>query len=441
MKRLLALLGLSLIGCWLSVAFASPSVVVVPLKGPIGPASAEFVSDSIDKAEDMAADLVVIEIDTPGGLLTSTRELIQAIVTSITPVVTYVAPSGARATSAGTFIMYASHIAAMAPGTHVGAASPVALGGGSQPKQADAPPSTMEKKVMSDSTAYIRSLAQMRGRNAEWAELAVTEAKSLSAEEALKLGVINLIAPSLDDLIQQLNGQSVKVQGKAQTLALDASKITVLKPTLRQQILATITHPSIALVLVVIGFIGLYVEYSQPGMIIPGVIGVVALLVAGYALHILPINYIGLGLLILGIILWATELVTGGFGLLAVGGTISFIVGALILFDKTSLGYAVPLGTILGIAVSGALITLMIIRLAWSSHRRPVVMADYAVIGHIGIIKIRQNDYWVKVSGEWWRAKSDQALSEGDRVKITAMSDLVVTVERINQSNTELQGD
>ncbi len=441
MKRLLALLGLSLIGCWLSVAFASPSVVVVPLKGPIGPASAEFVSDSIDKAEDMAADLVVIEIDTPGGLLTSTRELIQAIVTSITPVVTYVAPSGARATSAGTFIMYASHIAAMAPGTHVGAASPVALGGGSQPKQADAPPSTMEKKVMSDSTAYIRSLAQMRGRNAEWAELAVTEAKSLSAEEALKLGVINLIAPSLDDLIQQLNGQSVKVQGKAQILALDASKITVLKPTLRQQILATITHPSIALVLVVIGFIGLYVEYSQPGMIIPGVIGVVALLVAGYALHILPINYIGLGLLILGIILWATELVTGGFGLLAVGGTICFIVGALILFDKTSLGYAVPLGTILGIAVSGALITLIIIRLAWSSHRRPVVMADYAVIGHIGIIKIRQNDCWVKVSGEWWRAKSDQALSEGDRVKITAMSDLVVTVERINQSNTELQGD
>jgi len=339
--RILCFLFLS---CISLQVLANPSVIQLSVKGPIGPATAEYISVGIDQAEDLKADVVVIELNTPGGLLTSTRALIESITTSAVPVVTYVAPSGARATSAGTFIMYASHFAAMAPGTHIGAATPVALGGASPEKNDDGQPSAMEKKVLSDSTAYIRSLAQLRGRNAEWAEQAVVNANSLSASEALRLGVINFLSPTLDDLLKQLNGKTIQMPNQKVTLSIKPNSIQVIEPTWRQQLLSTITHPSIALVLLVAGLVGIYVEFSQPGLIVPGVFGVIALLLAGYALHILPINYIGLGLLILGMILWCVEVILGGFGVLAIAGTISFVLGGVMLFDQAALGYAIPLG-------------------------------------------------------------------------------------------------
>ena len=417
--------------CWAVCVYANPSVVLVPVKGPIGPATAEYVQDSLDAAQDWGAHLVVIKLNTPGGLLTSTRALIESITTSTVPVVTYVAPSGARATSAGTFILYASHFAAMAPGTHVGAATPVALGGASSQQSEGDQPSAMEKKVLSDSTAYIRSLAQLRGRNVEWAEQAVKEAKSLSASEALHAGVINMVAPSLTDLLQQVNGRSVEMQGKMKTISVDAQRVRTVQPTWRQQFLATITHPSVALVLLVVGLLGIYMEFSQPGLILPGVVGVIALLLSGYALHILPINYIGLALLLLGFVLWCIEVLLGSFGLLALGGTLSFVIGAVVLFDQTALGYAIPMGTLLGIGLSGAFVSMLMAWMAWSSHRRPVVMADHAVVGHTGVVVIGQGECWMKVSGEWWRIESDSKLAEGDAVKVVALNNLTLTVNKI----------
>ena len=430
--RILCFLFLS---CISLQVLANPSVIQLSVKGPIGPATAEYISDGIDQAEDLKADVVVIELNTPGGLLTSTRALIESITTSAVPVVTYVAPSGARATSAGTFIMYASHFAAMAPGTHIGAATPVALGGASPEKNDDGQPSAMEKKVLSDSTAYIRSLAQLRGRNAEWAEQAVVNANSLSATEALRLGVINFLSPTLDDLLKQLNGKTIQMPNQKVTLSIKPNSIQVIEPTWRQQLLSTITHPSIALVLLVAGLVGIYVEFSQPGLIVPGVFGVIALLLAGYALHILPINYIGLGLLILGMVLWCVEVILGGFGVLAIAGTISFVLGGVMLFDQAALGYAIPLGTLLGIAASGAIVCLLIARMAWASHRRPVVMSGSGVVGHVGVVEIRNDVAWVKVSGEWWHVESESHLSEGDEVKVTSINDLILTVELTKKNN------
>jgi len=430
--RLLCFLFLS---CITLSVWATPSIVQLSINGPIGPATAEYITDGIDEAEDVKADLVVLELNTPGGLLTSTRALIESITTSRVPVVTYVSPSGARATSAGTFIMYASHFAAMAPGTHIGAATPVALGGASPEKKADGEPSAMEKKILSDSTAYIRSLAQLRGRNAEWAEQAVVDAKSLSASEALQLGVVDYLAPTLDDLLQQLNGKSVQMPDQRLTLSLKPNEIQVIEPTWRQKLLSTITHPSVALILLVAGLVGLYIEFSQPGLILPGVFGVIALLLAGYALHILPINYIGLGLLILGMVLWCVEVILGGFGVLAIGGTISFVLGGVMLFDQSALGYAVPIGTLLGIAASGALVCVLIARMAWSSHRRPAVMSGSGVVDQVGTVVTRDGVAWIKVSGEWWHVESECSLSEGDHVKVIAINDLILTVKKIDKKH------
>ena len=293
---------------------AAQPVLVVPLEGAVGPASADFVSRAIKRADKEKAQLVVIRMDTPGGLDTSMRSLIKDILASPVPVATFVAPSGSRAASAGTFILYASHVAAMAPGTNLGAASPVSIGGASQKDEKNGEPDTMTKKVTNDAVAYIRGLAELRKRNANWAEKAVRESVSLSAEQALKMKVIDYVAGDVPDLLRQLGKQGAEIRE--------------IQPDWRTQILGVITNPSIAYILVLGGIYALIFEFMNPGLVLPGVVGAICLLLALYALHLLPVNYAGLALIALGIAFMIAEAFLPAFGSLGVGGLIAFVIGS-----------------------------------------------------------------------------------------------------------------
>src|SRR5688500_6172604 len=296
------------------------SVLVVPVEGAIGRASADFVRRALARAEKDKAQLVVLQMDTPGGLDTSMREMIKHILASPVPVATYVAPSGARAASAGTFILYASHHAAMAPGTNLGAASPVSIGGGGTGQKDDKKDSgvdTMTKKVTNDAVAYIRSLAQLRGRNADWGEKAVREAVSLPAEEAVKLKVIDHVAKDVPDLLKKLG------KGNAQIVQVEVDW--------RTKILAVITNPSVAYILILLGIYALIFEFTNPGLILPGVVGAICILLALYSFNLLPVNYAGLALMLLGIAFMVAEAFLPAFGSLGIGGLITFVLGSMSL--------------------------------------------------------------------------------------------------------------
>jgi len=407
-------------------AHAAPApVVVVPLEGAIGPASADFVIRALQRAARDKAQLVVLRIDTPGGLDSSMREIIKQILASPVPVASFVAPGGARAASAGTFILYASHYAAMAPGTNLGAASPVSIMPSEKSdKKEDKSGSadTMMKKVTHDAAAYIRSLAQLRGRNADWGERAVREAVSLPAAEAAKLKVIDFVAQDLPDLLSKID--------KKANLQTASAPVIEVEVDWRTRFLGVITNPSVAYLLILLGIYALIFEFMNPGLVLPGVTGTIALLLAAYALHMLPVNYAGLALIVLGIGFMVAEAFLPAFGSLGIGGLISFVLGSIILIDSDLPGFEIPYTLIGGVAAASAAFLIFVVGMLVRVRRRPVVSGREHMIGASGeALEDFDGEGWARVRGETWRVRSHVPLRRGQRLRVAAIDGLVLTVE------------
>lgn len=429
--------------CWLALfgaAFGAP-VMVLKVQDAIGPASADFVVRGLAKAQRAGAGFVVIELDTPGGLDTSMRQIIQAILGSPVPVASYVAPEGARAASAGTYILYASHIAAMAPSTTLGAATPVAIGmpGGGPPPSlpgASAPasgprpsPDAMSAKQVHDAAAFIRGLAQQRGRNAEWAERAVREAVSLTAQEALRERVIDVVARDVTDLLAQVDGRRVRVPAGEVVLRTRGAAVELLLPDWRHRLLSVIANPSFALILMMLGIYGLMFEFSSPGFGVPGVVGAICLLLGLFALQLLPVNYAGLALLLLGVALMAAEALSPSFGVLGVGGVVAFVAGGVLLFDADEPGLGVPLPLLIGLAALSAVMIVAGGSMALRARRRPVASGAEQMIGSVGVVLERDGaETWARVHGERWKVRCGVPLAPGQRVRVKAMHGLMLDV-------------
>lgn len=421
--------------------------LLLRLDDTVNPATADYLVRGIQSASERGARLVIVQMDTPGGLDTSMREIIRAILASDVPVASYVAPSGARAASAGTFIMFASHIAAMAPGTNLGAATPIAIGGGlpfggepdagsgeEAPEQdqgagATAPQSASEAKAINDAIAYIRSLAELRGRNIEWAEAAVREAASLASSAALEANVIDFIAPSLDELLARAHGRTVTVGQRSVTLDTQALSIEALEPDWRTELLAVITNPNVAVILMLIGIYGLIFEFLNPGSTVPGTVGAICLVIGLYALAVLPVSYAGVALLILGALLVLAEALVPSFGALGIGGAIALVLGATILIEPGTPGFGVSWPVVAGLAVASLGLSLVIARLALVAHRHKVVSGRETMLGmRAEVVGWSGDRGHVLVGGERWKAVADEPLEVGQSVEVKAMDGLTLTV-------------
>ncbi len=419
-----------------ATAWAEDRIMVVEISGAINPVVAEFVSTEIKDANAAQEALIIIRMDTPGGLDTSMRQIIKSIQTSKIPVATFVAPSGSRAASAGTFITIASHIAAMAPGTNIGAAHPVNLMGGGKegdPKE----PSPMEEKVLNDASAYIRSLAEARGRNAYWAEQAVRKSVSISALEAKKLAVIDLIANNVEALVLAVDGREVKMGDDAKvTLATKGKTIVYHKMSPRENILDTISNPNIAYILMMIGLVGLYFELSNPGLILPGILGGISMILALYAMQTLPINYAGLLLILLGAILFIAELNTPTFGLLSAGGVISISLGSLMLMDTDDPALQISRSVLYPTLFTTVLIALGTLYLATKSSQLKAVSGAEGLVGQTGVVKKTLDPEGnVYVHGELWSAVCDGTITEGESVVVEKVDGLKVKVKKANSAS------
>jgi len=410
------------------------------IEGAIGPPTADYIARELKSVRPDAVGLVILRINTPGGLVTSMRKIVSAILASPVPVAAYVAPSGARAASAGTYIAYGCAIAAMAPGTNIGAATPVQIGRSNpllpadqkeQKQKGDEQGGDAEThKIVNDSVAYIRSLAALNHRNAGWAEQAVRAAASIPAEEALTLNVVDVIAADDADLLRQIDGRTVTVDGKPMRLATAGLAVEVRPPGWRTELLALITNPDIAFILMLIGVYGLILEFFNPGAVAPGLVGTICLLLALYGLALVPINYAGAALVIFGIALMVAEAHIGAFGALGVGGIAAFVIGALLMFPSQAPGFALSTGVIVGAAIGSAALLLVVLAALLRSRRRPPATGGEALIGAEG-----EAVFWdgaegrVRVKGEIWRARSAHPLAAGAGVKIVGRDGLVLRVE------------
>lgn len=437
---------------------APPPVIVLTAQGPVSPAMSDYIRRNLDLAAARGSPLVVLKLDTPGGLDTSMREIIQAILASPVPVAAWVAPQGGRAASAGTYILYASHIAVMAPATNLGAATPVSLtapGGGEDgpraplpfgppqggdneaaPAEAPAAPprptgTAMEAKVINDAVAYIRGLAELRGRNADWAEAAVRRGESLSAGAAAAIGVIDFVAADLEALLNQADGRVVMTAAGPLTLATAGLAHEVVTPDWRTAFLSVITNPNVALILMLVGVYGLILEFLNPGVLVAGTIGGISLLMGLYALALLPISYAGIGLILLGLALIVAEAFAPSFGVLGIGGTAALVLGAVILIDTDAPGFVVSVPIIAGVAVAGLVSTLIIARLAARSFGARVVGGAEGLIGAPAtVLEWQRGRGHVWAQGERWQASGPAALNPQEVVRVTAIKGLVVQVER-----------
>jgi membrane-bound serine protease (ClpP class) len=430
---------------------ADGSVVALDIKGAIGVAKAEYVLSGIEHAESINAELIIIAIDTPGGLMAPMRDIVQAILGSDVPVAVYVTPAGARADSAGTYILLASHIAAMTPTTHLGAATPVPLVGGEgvpediadddsgdDTRQAPASGGAMERKVMNDAVAYIRSLAERHGRNAEWAEKAVRDAATLTAREALEQNVVDYLAEDRGELLRQLDGAEIKVNSETLTLSTSDVVIEDYVPNWRIKILSAIANPETVLLLGIIGLYGLMYEGWNPGAIVPGVVGVICLLLAAYALQVLPVNYAGLALIVVGLALMTAEAFAPSFGALGLGGIAAFVFGAIMMFDSGIPGFGISITFVVIVAAVFALLFIWLVSYLLRLRKRGAVSGKESIIG--GTATAMQDftdEGMVWLEGESWTAHSAVAIEKDQQVIVVAMDGLTLTVTPLAATGTE----
>ncbi|MEX0709270.1 MAG: nodulation protein NfeD [Woeseia sp.] len=470
-------------------AAAEGTVFQLDLEGPLGVATAEYIINGIDEANERNGKLVIIRMDTPGGLVDPTRDIVSRILSSEVPVATYVSPGGARAASAGTYIVLASHIAAMSPTTHLGAATPVSLGGEDAPskspfgnppaedessgdagnddseaspdengeensaandagsdagsdaadeKSGGQPGSAMERKVLNDAIAYIRGLADAHGRNADWAEKAVTEGATLTADKALEMNVIDLIAVDQAELLAAINGRTVTVNNRETAIETEGVVVERIEPSWRIKVLSTIANPQVALLLMIVGLYGLLFEGYNPGAIVPGVVGVICLLLAAYALQVIPVNYAGLALIVLGIVLIVAEAFVPSFGALGLGGIAAFVFGAIMMFDSGVPGYGISITFVLSVALVAGLLLLWMVTFLVKLRNRGAVSGEELIEKGIAVAResfTREGFVWLE--GELWQATSPVPVQQGQQVRVRHIDGLKLRVEPLGDGAAE----
>jgi membrane-bound serine protease (ClpP class) len=453
---------LAMLAGWMLLATASTpggTAVLLPVQGPIGPATSDFFVRKLAEAGEANAAVVIVTIDTPGGLDTAMRDMIQAILAAEVPVVAYVSPSGARAASAGTYLVYASHVAAMAPATNLGAATPVQIGapgasdkplqkpgpGTNEDGKDTEPPAAatgtaMERKAVNDAVAYIRGLAELRGRNVDWAELAVREGASLPADEALAAGVIDLVAADLPELLQVLDGRKVKVRSQEIELKTAGLVLHEVEADWRTNLLALVTNPNVAYLLMLIGIYGLLLEGYNPGAIVPGVVGAICLLLALFAFQVLSVNYAGLALIALGVLLIVAETFVPSFGALGLGGIVAFVIGSIMLLDNDVPGFSIAWQVIGAMGLAGSLLLLAIVSFAVRARRRPVMGGAEGLLREVAeALEDFEHKGLVRVQGETWNAVSNAPVRTGQRLKIRKVDGLTLEVEPATPDRGEIR--